>query len=243
MKTKRFRIENLRNEEWFQFYTEFKNVAEEYTAETLEIEDLFTRFLTLYANADEALEVIRKSLSTRQIAEADRERDAIFRGFSDAVKSAGNHFQGNKRLAAEHLRIIFNQYGNVTRKPYDEETASIYNFLQDMKANEEHVTELGLSDWVKELEMQNKAFESYMKNRYDETASRTTLRMKEIRLDTDRCYRNILDRIDALIIVKGETTFAPFVRDMAVRADRFEKMLAQRKGRANKDDNPVIITD
>lgn len=235
----RFRIENLRNEEWFQFYTEFKGVVEQYTPQTLEIEKLFTDFLTLYANADEALEIIRKSATTEQIAEADNVRDSVFRGFSDAVKSAGNHFDNSKREAAKRLKIIFDQFGNIARKPYDEETASIYNFLQEINAKSADVTSLGLSDWVTQLDAENKAFEALMKNRYDENASKTALRMKDVRIETDRCYRDILDRIDALILINGEEKYAPFVKDMAVRVDRFENLLAQRKGRAKKDENPA----
>ena len=234
MKCKRFRIENLRNEEWFQFYTEFKTIVEQYTPQALDIEQLFTQFVALYDNVDEALEVIRKSASTEQLADADAGRDSVFRGFADAVKSAGNHFDSDKRDAAKRLQIIFDQFGNLARKPYDEETASIYNFLQEINAKATDVNLLGLADWSNRLDADNKAFDALLKDRYDESTSKTTLRMKEVRIETDRCYRDILDRIDALIIVKGESAYTSFVKDMSVRVERFENVLAQRKGRAAK---------
>ncbi|MDR1601347.1 MAG: hypothetical protein LBS42_02845, partial [Tannerella sp.] len=64
MKCKKFRIEDLRHEEWFQFYTEFKTLAGQYTPSALNIDVLFVTFVTLYAGADEALEIIRKSATT-----------------------------------------------------------------------------------------------------------------------------------------------------------------------------------
>ena len=79
MKFKRIRTEHLRNEEWFQFFTEFKSLVEYHHPGTLNIEALFVIFVTLYVNADNALEVIRKSATTEQLVEADRNRDIVFR--------------------------------------------------------------------------------------------------------------------------------------------------------------------
>ena len=105
MKCNKFRVEQLRNEEWFQFYTEFKNLVEQHTAPMLEIDVLFTNFLSLYADADEALVIIRKSATTEQISDADITRDGTFRGFVNAVKSAHSHFNAEKRELAKRVQI------------------------------------------------------------------------------------------------------------------------------------------
>ena len=232
MKCKRFKNEDLRNEEWFQFNTEVKSLVEQYTPQTLEIENLFATFLSLYANADEALEIIRKSATTEQITEADAARDTVFRGFADAVKSANKHFDAVKRAAAKRLQIVFDTYGNLARKSYDEETALIYNFLQEMKGKYSNdIATLGLNDWVVQLETDNQTFETLMKTRDNETSTKTALRMKNVRTEADRCYRDILDRLDALMLVKGLLPYEPFVRDLNVRVERYSNTVAQRKGR------------
>ena len=233
MKCNRFKNEDLRNEEWFQLNTEFKTLVEQYNPATLGIEVLFNKFLPLYANADEALEVIRKSATTEQIAEADNVRDVVFRGFADSVKSAQNHFDSAKRDAAKRIKIVLDKYGNIARKSYDEETASIYNLLQEMNgtyAND--IATLGLGDWVSQLEADNKAFDALMQTRYGETSSRTELRMVNVRTETDRCYRDTLDRLDALMLINGDEQYAPFVKDLNTRIDRFSNIIAQRKGRS-----------
>jgi hypothetical protein len=232
MKCKKIRVEGLRNEEWFQFYTEFKALVEQYGAQTLDIDALFSAFVLLYADADEALEIISKSATTEQLAEADNKRDTVFRGFADAVKSALNHFNADKRDAAKRIQVILDHYGNVVRKLYDEETASIYNMLQDLQAKAADIELLGLADWLEQLNADNQAFDALMKSRYDETAAITTLRMKNVRVEADRCYRDILDRLDALMIVNGEQAYELFVRALAVRVERFDNILAQRQGRA-----------
>lgn len=237
MKCKRFRNEELRNEEWFQFYTEFKVLAEQHTPQALHIEALFATFTKLYADADEALETIRKSATTEQLTESDNIRDNLFRGFADAVKSARNHFDPAKKEASRQIQIILDQYGNIARKPYDQETASIYNFVQDINAKAADVDLLGLADWIAQLDAENKNFEALMRNRYGEAASKSALRMKEVRLEADRLYRDILDRLDALMLLNGEEAYAPFVRELSVRVERYSNLLAQRKGRSQKSND------
>ncbi|MDR2652936.1 MAG: DUF6261 family protein [Prevotellaceae bacterium] len=235
MKIKRFRNENLRNEEWFQFYTEFKTLVEQYTPAALNIDTLFATFLTLYDNADNTLEVIRKSAITEQLAEADNARDIVFRGFVEAVKSGLHHFDANRREAAKRLQIALNHYGNIARKSYDEETASIYNFLQEMNgAYAADVATLNLTDWITQLDADNRAFDALQQARYTEGEAKTDIRVVEVRKELDRNYRDILDRIDASILLNGETQYAPFVKALNIRVEHYSDIIAQRKGRAAK---------
>ena len=234
MKCNRFRVESLRNEEWFQFYTEFKSLVEQYGSSALNIDTLFSVFASLYANADEALEVIRKSATTEQIEEADVVRDGTLRGFTDAVKSSKNHFDTEKRDAARKVQIVIDQYGNIARKAYDNETASIHNFLQEMRGNcSTDIAKLGLNEWIDELDNNNQTFSRLMDNRYTEGAGKTYLRMVDVREKTDRCYRDMIDRIDAIMLINGDEGYAPFVNELNVRVVRFENMLSARKGRSD----------
>lgn len=232
MKCKRFKNKELRHEEWFQFYTEFKALVEQYRPAVLNVEVLFITFVKLYTDADTALELIRKSAATEPIFDADNKRDCTLQGFFEAVKSSAHHFNAPKREAARRLQIVLDHYNGITRKLYDEETATIYNFLQEM--NETHIGDimlLGLEEWITQLDTDNKAFESLMKTRYDEAFSKTDLRMKIIREETDHCYRDMLDRIDAAVLLNGETPeFTAFIKELGLRVDRFSDILAQRKG-------------
>ena len=233
MKCNRFKMELLRNEEWFQFYTEFKTLVQSCDPTVLGIDALFSVFLTLYADADEALEIIRKSATTAQLADSDTTRDGTFRGFIDAIKSALNHFDPAKREAAQRLQVVTNTYGNLARKAYDEQTASVYNFLQEMTGKyASDVALLNLTDWVAQLDANNKAFDALMQNRYTEGSEKTNLRLQPIRLETDRNYRDTLDRLDALMLINGDASYASFVNELNTRTVRFENILAQRKGRA-----------
>jgi hypothetical protein len=235
MKTNKIILKNLHNEEHFQFQTEFKDSVTKAGAETLQISDAFAIFLSFYAQEQEALQVIRKSATTGQLANADTDRDVIYRGLVDAIKSALNHFDVAKQAAAARFMIVFEQYGNVARKSYDEETAAITKLVgESRKGYAADVQSLGLTDWFNELNAKNQAFDMLMKGRYSEDAEKTELRMKQVRTEVDAAYRDIANRIDALILINGTKGFETFVNELNSRVDRYNNILVQRKGRNAK---------
>jgi hypothetical protein len=234
MKFLRIDLFALRNEEWFQFFTEFRDVVYKYTSRRLDIETLFILFLTFYDHADEALEIIRKSLETELLNKADQKRDHTFRGFVDAVKSARNHFDPNKQLAAEQLFIIIDHYGNIARNAPNEETAALHNFIQEMIGKyAPQIAMLDFDEWIKELTNDNQAYEDLVKQRNIEIVSRTKYRMTTIRKQLQEVYRKIVERIESLIIVQGETDYAEFVNEMNGYIKRYSDVIAQRRGQRN----------
>jgi hypothetical protein len=233
MKTNRLDLQHLRNEEHCQFHTEAMQLVESLGAQTLNIEVDFADYVKMNADELETLQQIHKSALSDQICDADKQRDIIFRGLTDAVKSAKNHFTPAWQQAAGKIAIVLNQYGNVARKSYNDETAAITKLLKELTENYSTESELiGLTDWIAELANRNNAFDTLQKTRYSEDAERTTLRMKQVRTDIDNLFRKILIRIDALIIVNGSTTYEPFVREINARIDKYATSIAIRKGKA-----------
>jgi hypothetical protein len=237
MKTTKINLANLRNEEHFQLQTEFKDLITQFDPKTLNIETDYTAYLPLYKQEEEALLVVRQSANTEKLIEADIERDDIFRGLSDAVKSSLNHFNPDKCAAGMRLQILLDRYGNVARKPYNEETAAIYKLVVEIQG--EYATEaetIALTDWVTELNIKNLAFDALMKSRFAEDATKTELRMKQVRTDVDTAFRSIANRLDALMLVNGAKGYEAFVREFNSRVEKYNNTLAQRKGRNAKDD-------
>lgn len=235
METARFNLSNLRNEEHFQYQSEFKALVVKFGAKTIGIDAAFDIYLTLYAREDMALDVVRKSAATKLLDNADKERDKLFRGFADAVKSAQNHFNADKRSAGKRIGILVKHYGNIARKSYDQATAAI-TLLVD-KANTEYpadIATLELSGWIAEIDAKNKEFSALMMSRNKEGAAKTDIRMTEARKEVDDSFRAIADRLDALMILNEPASCEPFVCELNVCSDRFKTILAQRQGRAKK---------
>ena len=233
MKIKRLDFQSLRNSEHFQCHAEFVDLVKEFDAEALKIKTLFEElYLPLYKEADEAIFKIAKNTFTDARTEADRQRDITFRGMADMLKAALNHFDPAKSSAAKRLKIVFDAYGNVARLPLQEETAAIYNLLQEL--TEKYAADaqtVGLTEWAEKLRSDNQAYEELMKESYEEEAAKTELRMKEVRTTMDKAFRQMIERMEAFILIEGEADWSDFVRRLNVQLEKYANILAQRQGR------------
>lgn len=229
-----FSMSRLHNEEHFQFQTGFKELVDQYTPSALGVETLYPNYLRVFGNEEEALNVIRKSEVTKELELSDALRDFTFRGLSDTVIGSLNHFNPEVRRVAERVQIVFDHYGNLTIKPYDEETAAINSLLSDLYGTPEDIATLNISAWVGELHNNNTAFDGLTKTRYTKEAVKTLLRMKQVRTEMDAAYRGLVKRINALIEVQGQEAFTEFVNELNKRIEKNENNLAIRKGRHKK---------
>jgi hypothetical protein len=85
MRILKISLTRLRNEEWFRLYTDLRELVLRFGASVLDIVPLFTLLESLYEKADNLLLVLQKSVHTEAIKQADEERDALFRGFLEAI--------------------------------------------------------------------------------------------------------------------------------------------------------------
>lgn len=237
LKIKKINLNILRNEEHYQIHSEVKGLVDKYGAAVLGIEELYALYLPVYAQEYEALNVIRASQHSEELADADGDRDALTRGFKNTVNGFLGHFNTEKRKAAERIQLVLDHYSDIEVKPYDQETVAIDTMLDELKGiSAADIQILGLGDWVTEMENSNNAFRALMTTRYTEKASKTDLKMKQVRIDIDIAYRNIVKNLEAQITLKGEATLTPFVNELNQRIERFGNILAQRKGRSAKSD-------
>jgi hypothetical protein len=182
---------------------------------------------------DEALKKINKSLLTVKINVADSDRDVDFRYLVDSIKTMTKHYDPETADAAQHLKIVADTYGNLARKPLNEETSGIINFLQELRGKYAvYVAKLKLTDIVDRLEASNNVVKQLSKERGDETAEKTELKLKECRLESDRAYAELIDMLRALMKVDGEENYRDFVVRLNVNIDKYNNIVAQRKGKA-----------
>lgn len=232
--------DRLRNEEHFQFQTEFTGLVERFTPVALGIEAAFTAYLTSLEKEYVALGVIRKSAETKKLVIADEKREGTYSGFKNTVKGLTSHFSQEKREASTRIQIAIDHFGYINDKPYDEQTASIKTLIDDLN-NEyaEDVALLQLGEWINELQANNNDFEELMSERYSEAAGKTQLKMKQVRIEVDKAYRAITRRMEALVELNGPENYTPFISELNVRVERFNNIVAQRQSRNDKGDEPV----
>lgn len=233
MKTNKTDLSRLRNDEHFKFFTDFDKEITAADPNVLQVVADYNAFKQNFAKEDAALKKVMKSEFTEGIHDADKKRDDTFRGLVDTNMAALHHFNPSIVAAAKRLKILFDTYGNVSKKPANEETSAIINLLQDLKgkyAND--IIVVKLDDWVNELEDNNNDFDTLFADRYDETNLRNDSILREVRADVDANYNNIIDRIDALALVAQNTQpFIDFIHKWNVIVDKYNNTIAQRRGR------------
>jgi hypothetical protein len=240
MKISKLDTLRLRNPEHFMFHTEFKDLVLEHSAEALKIQSQFDTYLTLYDKLDEGFKKIIKSAITAEIQAADKARDIIWSDMLKANSAALRHFDPDVQKAAKRLKVLFDTYGNIAITPLDAQTALVINILQELHGNyAADVAAVGLVRWVAELQARNKAFQALMKERYDETTSKTDVVVKQARAALDESYRTIADRIAAFVTLEGAAGFEPFIRSLNSVIERFNNLLATRAGKKKTADKPV----
>jgi hypothetical protein len=229
----RFAYEHLRNEAHVEYHENFNVLVGKYTAEALGIKPLYDVYAPLFTNEELALDAIRKSELTTEIEEQDHVRDLSFRGFADSVKGMTNHYDPEIRTAARKIEVVFDRYGNISHKTFDQETAALDDLYRELETapNPILLATLGLSDWHTQLNIENRKFDGLMMERYSEAAQRPGIRMKDARAEVDAAFRPMLDHLDALVLLNGPDTNKAFIAELNVVSERYKNTLAHHHAR------------
>jgi hypothetical protein len=241
----RFKTDYLKNETHVQFHEGINFVIVKHNPQSLGIEPWYVPYKGALNNETEALDFFRKSKLTGKIADQDHVRDGIFRGFVDSIKGERRHFDPSRREAANLLYDIFDHYGNIARKPLDDETAAINDLARELAQPDatQAITLLGLTPWLNKLVEENTKFVALMSERYDETAKKTSLRMKTTRSETDTYYQAIISQIENQHLV-GVNINENFIKELNAVIERFRNILAQEiGGRKSKSSSEAESTD
>jgi hypothetical protein len=231
----RFSYENLRNEAHVEYNETIDGIVITHNPQTLGILPQYNNYKTALNVEVGVLDIICKSEYTDEISNQDHVRDGIFRGLVDAVQSSRNHFNADKRKAAEKIHVVLEHYGNIAAKAFDQETAAIDDLLRELNDNHDvDVQLLSLTDWLMQLDAENQQFKQLMLERYAEVARRPSTRMKAARIETDKMLRVMLNMIDALIMVNGADKYMPFINELNAVSERYKNQLAQAAGRRTK---------
>lgn len=235
MELNALKLNDLRNEEHSMFNLDFTRLVDQYTPAALGIELKYPAYRAAFDVETQALNVVQGSVLTDELFIADSERDDTSSGLVGTVRSALNHYSPAMRAAATRLMLLFDTNGNLATKSYDQQTAATIKLISDLEGPyAAEVATLGVGGWVAELKTRNNAFDSLKSMRYDENSAKPQQKLKQARTETDKAYRAIVKRINALIEVNGDTAYVGFVDALNQRIEHYQLVLAQRQGRNAK---------
>jgi signal transduction histidine kinase len=235
-----FDYSRLRNEVHVELFETADKVIAVFVFE-LGLQPQYNLFKQRYNDEVEALDVIRKSEYSTEILAQDSRRGHVYRGFVDGVKSSLNHFETEKQNAAKKVMSIIEHYGNITKKPLDQETAALDDMLRELASGNypELINILGLANWLTQIAVENERFKVLMLARYEEISKRTTLKMTVARAEVDKTFRDMCSQTEAFAVINGIAAYEPMIRELNAVLDRYKNILAQEKGERKQKKNKV----
>ncbi len=157
----------------------------------------------------------RGSSFTMSLAEADRVRDGIHRGFCHIVEAHRWHKDAANVEAANQLRRVIKRYGTTSLRDagYDVETALVRSLVADLTStyNASHTERIGLTSWVTDLSDANTGFEQLMVSRMDAASEALNYTTRDVRLVLTPLYRKLVKLIESGAIVGTDPQFGEFI--------------------------------
>ncbi|MDR0749023.1 MAG: DUF6261 family protein [Tannerellaceae bacterium] len=205
MKVLRITLNNLHNQEWFEFFTDFEEGVDHFGSSNIGLEKLYDKFTPLRRKADELLVVLRKSTYTEELEAADKKRDELFRGFHSIAKGSQAQPDAAKQKAAKQLFNLLEGHRKFVLSGNNAaESGALYNLLQDLKGDyAPAVTLLALTDWVTAIEAAEKEFLAIRAERTGESVAKPKEDLRQLRAQIDVLYTAMANVLDAQLLADG----------------------------------------
>ena len=118
-----------------------------------------------------------------------------------------------------------------------EESGVLHNLLQDLEAfDSSKRTSLALDVWITDLKTKEEAFLAAAAARTEADAARQVGIVKETRTAAEAAYRSLVDTVNALAMINGDTNYATFIDHVNAMIERQKAISKARSTRAKKED-------
>ena len=241
MKIDVFNVNSLRAEDDFGYLGFVKRklpllpLTDSAAGYTVGLKEAANKFTAAVDEFDDVLEKAKSLPSTKEATKKDEERDkawAVMRAYVRVSKGHPNAEIADFALKAEE---VFLRYGDMMPLAHQEETARIHNLIQDLKVlDTTKMNQAGFTPFLTDLEQKATAYITISDTQSSEHGRRMVGVIKQKRTEADAAYRQLVETVNALIIVNGETAYKEFALDLNGRIDQNKAMLANRRTVAKK---------
>jgi hypothetical protein len=231
MKTPRFNLHYLFNQEWVTYLTFFIKTIKKTGAEKLSLLALLPLLEKVAALTEGAMDIIRKSEFTRLCDEYDEKRDRLIPPINNFIRSFLQDEDPEMRNAATNLMIVVEHYVGMAQENRDQESQRIINFLGELRTNHAPKIALleGLERRLKQLEDANNEYIALQDDRTFSEAEKSSIRMSEVRKDGDKYIRAVWDLTDILLLSAPTADLETFAAQIGEENKNIKAKLAARK--------------
>ncbi|WP_459187134.1 DUF6261 family protein [Parabacteroides sp. APC149_11_2_Y6] len=202
----------------------------------------FENFQKALQAYDDSLVKLTKSALTAEMETTDKKRDSLQTAILDQIRTFVNHFDADKQAAAKRLIPFADKYKNTTRLSFNDQTGMTENFIQaaESDAMKADFATLGLTTWIGELKKANAECAALSDARRSESGQRNTPQKSiDTRPAFDAAYEALVEALNALALVNGETKYLELFTWWNAMIDEFRVSVSLRlgKGKGGKTDS------
>ena len=228
-------LQGLHHAEFGQFIDRFINDFSEANLDLNTDSDFKTLFDDLKSKVptyNKSLVQIRENENTKKIAELDKERDNEFQALKDSIKPYRNAKKDPQIKAYNTLKILLDEYKNITTLSYEEETKKISSLLSSLKNSDyqPHITTLKIEEFISELEKSNTAFNTLFGERSAQNIGKESYDTKALRKEITDIYRKLTNYIIVLVEIKTDPFYRKTLEVINNSRKYYADTLAKRNG-------------
>lgn len=221
---KEITVRLINNATYFSYHSGFLKALEADSKVKEKVKTQLEAYKTELAKVERALAVSQKSLKTDEIAQAERERDQLYTGLKNAVKSYEHLPNEELKNAQKVLAQVIKDYGIKTTMQLDKQTGLLVNFIADLETKyRSEVQMLGLEKFLTPLKIANEKVQNTLVARTEEQATKDVGVMKAARGAVDEAYRLLVKYINAYALIEGEENYSAFIDFANEHISRFKK--------------------
>lgn len=193
-------------------------------------EHLFEAFDLAVQAEDAANRVLRKSALTAELVRLNVEREKLYAGFYYYYQSCATHYDEKVRESAAWLAPIVKNIATIHNTSNEKRTVKIGKVSRLVRRNSEVTAKLSLTGWLDALDRANAAYDSLRTERFNQASPKGSGNVLRTRVATDKAYKAIVKRVNALIVIEGEEKYADFTRRLNLYIEEERQSIAIREG-------------
>ena len=181
--------------------------------------------------------------STADSAEAkayEELRDRLWRSNNAYIKAMTAHPNPELAAIAERVKAEFDKYGDVTNLPVVQESGALHNLIQDIQAiPAQDRSKIHYEEWFNALDTAENNYLAAVASRTDVRSEKEVGAVKRTRIEAEAAYTHLVEVVNLLAKVEGDTAYLPFINRMNVLIAEQRATLKARQTRASKAKEPV----
>ena len=198
--------------------------------------------INAFEAAYQALDVALES-STADSAEAkayEELRDRLWRSNNAYIKAMTAHPNPELAAIAERLKAEFDKYGDLTYLPVVQESGALHNLIQDIQAiPAQDRSKIHYEEWFNALDTAENNYLAAVAARTDVRSEKEVGAVKRTRTEAEAAYTHLVEVVNLLAKVEGDTAYLPFINRMNVLIAEQKATLKARQTRAAKAKEPI----